>query len=58
MQNELKTFHTGPHNTINTVQNTAQPATSFRTTTPSTAMTERMTTKQVNPVHVHPDTFM
>ena len=56
MQNELKTFHTGPHNTINTVQNTAQPATSFRTTTPSTAMTERMTTKQVNPVHVHPDT--
>ena len=35
----------------------AQPATSFRTTTPSTAMTgTKMTTKQVNPVHIHPDT--
>ena len=34
----------------------AQPVTSFRTTTPSTATTGRMTTKQVNPVHVHPDT--
>ena len=57
MQNDLRTFHTGPHNTTNTVQNTAQPATSFRTTTPSTAMTGRkMTTKQVNPVRVHPDT--
>ena len=42
--------------TTNTVQNTAQPATSFRTTTPSTAMTGRKTTKQVNPVHVHPNT--
>ena len=39
-----------------TVQNMAQLATSSRTTTPSTAMTERTTTKQVNPVHVHPDT--
>ena len=38
------------------VQNTAQLVTSFRTTTPSTAMTGRMTTKQVNPVQVHPDT--
>ena len=56
MQNESKTFHTGPHNTINTVQNMAQLATSFRTNTPSTATTGRMTTKQVNPVHVHPDT--
>ena len=56
MQNELKTFHTGPHNTINTVQNMAQLATSFRTTTPSTAVTGRTTTKQVNPVHEHPDT--
>ena len=37
------------------VQHTAQPMTSFRTTTPSTAMTGR-TTKQVNPVHVHPET--
>ena len=55
MQNELKTFHTGPHSTTNTVKNTAQLATSFRTTTPSTAMTGRTTTKQVNPVHVHPD---
>ena len=34
----------------------AQLATSFRTTTPSTAMTGRTTTKQVNPVQVHPDT--
>ena len=57
MQNDLRTFHTSPHNTTDTVQNTAQPATSFRTTTPSTAMTgTKMTTKQVNPVHAHPDT--
>ena len=42
--------------TTNTVQNMAQPATSFKTTTPSTAMTGRTTTKQVNPVDVHPDT--
>ena len=42
--------------TTNTVQNMSQLATSFRTTTPSTAMPGRMTTKQVNPVHVHPDT--
>ena len=57
MQSDLKTFHTVPHNTTNTVQNTAQPAISFRTTTPSTAMTGKpMTTKQVNPVHAHPDT--
>ena len=41
--------------TANTAQNMAQP-TSFRTTTPSTATTGRMTTKQVNRVHVHPDT--
>ena len=34
----------------------AQPVASFRTTTPSTAMTGTMTTKQVNPVHVHQDT--
>ena len=45
MQIESKTLHTGPHSTTNT-----------RTTTPSTATTGRMTTKQVNPVHVHPDT--
>ena len=49
--------------TTNTVQNMVQLATSFRTTTPSTAMTGRTTamtgrttTKQVNPVDVHPDT--
>ena len=46
-----------PHSTTNTIQNMAQPATSFRTTTPSTDMTgTKTTTKQVNPVHVHPDT--
>ena len=32
----------------------AQPVASFRTTTPSTG-TGTMTTKQVNPVHVHQD---
>ena len=46
-----KMFHTA-----DTAQNMAQPITSFRTTTPSTAMTGTTTTKQVNPVHVHPDT--
>ena len=57
MQIESKIFHTGPHSTTNTIiQNMAQPVTSFRTTTPSTAMTGRMTIKQVNPVHVHPNT--
>ena len=39
-----------------TVQTMAQPMTSFRTTTPSTAMPGRTTTEQVNPVHVHPET--
>ena len=35
----------------------AQPVASFRTTTPSApATTDTMTTKQVNPVHVHQDT--
>ena len=34
----------------------AQPTTSFRTTTLSTATTGRMTTKQVNPVQVPQDT--
>ena len=43
-------------NTMITVQPTAQPTTSFRTTTPSTAMTGRTTTKQVNPVQVHQET--
>ena len=49
MQIESKMFHS----TTNTfIQNMAQLKTSFRTTTPSTAMTRRMTTKQVNPVQV------
>ena len=43
-------------NTMITVQPTAKPATSFRTTTPSTAMPGRMTTKHVNPVQVHQET--
>ena len=51
MHSNSKTFHTA-----DTVQNLAQLVTSFRTTTPSTAMTGTMTTKQVNPVHVHQDT--
>ena len=47
----LKHSTTGPHSTTNTLtQNTAQPVTSFRTTTPSTAATEKKT-RQVNPVH-------
>ena len=41
--------------TANTAQNPAQPI-SFRTTTSSTAMTGRTTTKQVNPIQVHPNT--
>ena len=54
MHTDSKTFHMT--NTTNTVQNMAQPATSFKTTTPSPAMTgAKMTTKQVNPVYVHPD---
>ena len=43
-------------NTMIMVQPAAQPMTSFRTTTPSTATTGRMTTKQVNPVQVHQET--
>ena len=39
-----------------TVQHIAQPMTSFRTTTSSTAITGRTTTKQVNPVQVHQET--
>ena len=53
MQIESKTFHSAT-NTL--TQHMAQLTTSFRTTTPSTAMTERMTTKQVNPVQVHQGT--
>ena len=57
MHIDLKMFHMT--STINTVQYTAQLATSFRTTTLSTTMTgttTTTTTKQINPVHVHPDT--
>ena len=43
-------------NTMITVQPMAQSMTSFRTTTPSTAITGRMTTKQANPVQVHKET--
>ena len=42
--------------TTHTVQHMAQSITSFRTTTPLTAKTGSTTTKQVNPVHVHPET--
>ena len=45
-----------PSSTTHMVQNTAQSIASFRTTTPSTATTGRTTTKQVSPVHVHPET--
>ena len=39
-----------------TIENMAQPTTSFRTTTPTKAMTGRKKTKQVNPVQVPQDT--
>ena len=58
-QYHLRTVHIGSKtssSTTKTVQNTTQLTTSFRITTPSTATTGRMTAKQVNPVHVHPDT--
>ena len=42
-------------NTMITVQHVVQLMTSFMTTTPSTATTGRMTTKQVNLVQVHPE---
>ena len=48
MHSDSKMFHT--------VQNMTQLVASFRTTTPSAAMTGTMTTKQVNPVYVHQDT--
>ena len=43
-------------NIMITVQPTAQLTTYFRTITPSTATTGKMTTKQVNPVQVHQGT--
>ena len=49
MHIDSKMFHT--------IQNMAQLTASFRTTTPSTAMTRtKMTAKQVNSEHIHPDT--
>ena len=57
MQIEPKTSRTSTHSTTDTlIQNMAQPTTSFRTTTPSTTMTGRKTTKQVNPVQVPQET--
>ena len=53
MQSDSKTFHS---TTNRFTENMAQPTTSFRTTTPSTAMPGRTTTKQVNPVQVPQDT--
>ena len=55
MQIESKTSCTSTHSTTDTQKNMVQPTTSFRTTTPSTATTGRMTTKQVNPVQVPQD---
>ena len=55
-QYHSSTVHVDLGKPSHTVQNTAQSITSFRTTTPSTARTERTTTKQVNPVQVHPET--
>ena len=57
MQIGLKMSCTGPHSTTDTLmQNMVQLTTSFRTTTPSTAMNGRTTTKQVNPAQVHQET--
>ena len=55
-QYHSSTMHTDSGKPSITVQHTAQLMTSFRITTPSTAMSGRTTTKQVNPVHIHPET--
>ena len=55
-QHHSSTVHVDLRKPSHMVQHTAQSTTSFRTTTPSTAMTGRITTKQVNPVHIHPET--
>ena len=55
-QYRSSTMHANLGKPSHMVQHMAQSTTSFRTTTPSTAMTGRTTTKQVNPVHVHPET--
>ena len=53
MQIESRTSHTNTHSTTGTlIQNIAQPTTSFRTTTPTKAMTGQ----QVNPVQVSQNT--
>ena len=53
MQIELRMSHTSTHSTSSTlIQNITQLTTSFRTTTPTKAMTG----KQVNPVQVPQDT--
>ena len=67
LQNESRTSHTSTHHTTGTLmQNMAQPTTSFRTTTPTKAMTGRTNTfrttpntttrQQVNPIQVSQDT--
>ena len=67
LQNESRTSHTSTHCTTGTLmQNMAQPTTSFRTTTPTKAMTGRTNTfrttpntttrQQVNPIQVSQDT--
>ena len=55
-QYRSSTMHIASEKPSIMVHSMAQPTTSFRTTTPSTATTGRMTTEQVNPVHVHPET--
>ena len=62
LQNESRTSHTSTHSTTSTI---AQPTTSFRSTTPTKAMTVRMNTfrttpntttgQQVNPAQVSQD---
>ena len=48
MQNESRTSHTSTHSTTSTlIQNIAQLTTSFRTTTPTKSMIERMNTVQL-----------
>ena len=48
MQNESRTSHTSTHSTTGTlIQNIAQPTTSFRTTTPTKAMTGRTNMAQL-----------
>ena len=57
LQNESRTSHTSTHSTTSTlIQNIAQPTTSFRTITPSTAMTERKSTSTLIQNTVQPTT--